>query len=519
MSNPKVALYLRLSKEDEDKKNESESITNQRNFLIEYITQRGWVTNQIYTDDGYSGTSFDRPGFNHMISDIEEGKIDIVITKDLSRLGRDYIQTGYYLEKYFPEKGIRYIAVNDGIDTFLDESQSNDMSPFKSVINDMYAKDISKKVRTALNIKKKNGKFIGSFAPFGYKKDPKDKGHLVVDDDTAKFVRDIYRLFLNGNNITTIAKILTENKVPTPSQVRGRLYKQYSKQSVWNDVIIKRILTNETYIGNLTQNKSRKINYKVNKKVNLKMEDWIIVENTHEPIISRDDFERVKAMFSKKKYCRRNINKEHLLSGIIFCSDCNGPMTFIKESPTRTYLVCSTWRKSGKVKLCTSHCIRSELVERAVIESLSNLVKGTNLENKLDNLLEGREFFPKQKDRINELTTSIQFCKQARKSLFIDKMQGIITDEDYRDMIDSFYEEEINKQNEIKDIQRYISNHNNTDRLKERITNLVSFMEIDRKVLLLLVEKIIIYTDKKIDLILSFKNPNLLSNDSEGLPD
>lgn len=276
-------LYLRLSRDDE-KNTESESIANQRLFLTNYAREHGFKINAEYCDDGYSGTTFERPAFKEMLSKIEQGNISTILTKDLSRLGRDYIKTGYYLEQYFPLHNIRYIAVNDGIDTKI-ENACNDMAPFRAVFNDMYAKDISKKVRCALDVKKREGKFIGAFAPYGYKKHPDDHNKLIIDNAQAKIVKEIFALRLSGKSYVYIARYLTEKNIPTPSE----------KSEKWNDVTIKRILTNETYIGSLTQNKSKTINYKVHKRIYLNQNDWIVVQSAHEPIISKEIFKRVNS--------------------------------------------------------------------------------------------------------------------------------------------------------------------------------------------------------------------------------
>ena len=253
----RAGLYVRLSRDDGADK-VSESIKNQQDFLLRYAAEQGYEVAEIYADDGWSGTNFDRPAFQRMIRDIEEKKINLVLTKDLSRLGRDYILTGHYLERYFPEHQIRYIAVNDGIDTF-ENSIANELNPFKAVMNDMYARDISNKVRTALTTKKQNGKFIGAFAPFGYQKSAEDKNKLEVDPLTAPTVKRIFQLFLSGESMKRIAQRLTQEGVLTPSKQR----QAQRGADRWNDVMIKRILTNETYIGNLTQNRTRKINYKL----------------------------------------------------------------------------------------------------------------------------------------------------------------------------------------------------------------------------------------------------------------
>lgn len=276
-------LYLRLSRDDE-RNSDSESIVNQRDFLHSYAERNGFEISGEFCDDGYSGTNFDRPAFCKMLNEIENGSIHIILTKDLSRLGRDYIKTGYYLEQYFPSKKVRYIAVNDGIDTLFD-TPANDMAPFRAVFNDMYAKDISKKVRSALDTKKREGKFIGALAPYGYKKHPFDHNLLIVDNEKAEIVKNIFKMRIQGLSYSEISRTLTAKGIPSPS----------SKSEKWNDVTVKRIIKNPLYSGHLVQSRTKKINYKVKKRMYLPPCDWIIVKNTHEAIISEEIFEKANS--------------------------------------------------------------------------------------------------------------------------------------------------------------------------------------------------------------------------------
>ena len=267
-----VGLYVRLSKDD-GRQGESESIENQKAYLLAYCREKGITDYRIFSDDGYSGLYFDRPAFIEML---QTPNLDTVITKDLSRLGRDYIKTGYYIENYFPTHGIRYIALNDNIDTFYGQDE---MLGFRTVMNDMYARDISKKVRTALLTKKQTGKFIGSKAPYGYSK---REGILIVNKEQAGIVREIYRQFLFGESMSGIAKNLTRWYVSSPGG------------TVWNDVTIRRILTNPTYAGHLTQNRSARLSYKLKKRKLLSETEWITVNNTHKAIVSEKAFVAVK---------------------------------------------------------------------------------------------------------------------------------------------------------------------------------------------------------------------------------
>ena len=501
-----TVLYLRLSRDDGNSA-ESESISNQRDFLIDYAEKNNLNVVEILTDDGYSGTNFDRPGFKRLIKLIEDKSIDTIITKDLSRLGRDYIQTGYYLEQYFPLHKIRYIAVNDYIDTAI-QSGNSDMTPFRAVFNDMYAKDISKKVRTALDTKKRQGKFVGAYAPYGYKKDITDKNHLVIDEGPADVVRQIFKDFLRGESVIGIAHKLTENKVPTPSEYKKLTATQKYFKGVWSDTMVKNILSNPTYIGNLTQNRSRKISYKVNKKVRLPEAEWITVEGTHEAIISKDDFEAAGELLSKRSYNkRRRAGSKHLLSGLVFCKDCGGGMTFVRESPTRTYLVCSRWRKNAKLGICTSHSIREDYVENIVKEKLRELASAINMS---EILTEAGVFFNGRAD--NEklkriLEKNIEKCKATLLSLYKDKVNGIVAASDYQELSESLKEERKVYESRLSELNNEESKCNTEKDIVESLGRIIKFEKTDRTTLLLLIDKIYVGKEKEIEILFKFDNP------------
>ena len=391
----KAGLYVRLSREDEYKQNIndfSESIKNQKEFLTEYAIKNGYSIVDVYADDGISGTTFDREEFNRMLKDIEIGRINMVITKDLSRLGRDYIKTGEYLEKYFPSKNVRYIAVNDGYDSFKDENSNNEMAPFKAVFNDMYAKDISKKVRTALKTKQIKGEYLGTTPAFGYKKDTKIKGKLVIDEESSKYVKKIFELYLSGKSILEISNILTKSEVPTPSQYAKIANTQKYIKGAWNDKSIRFILQNEVYIGNTIQNKRKKVNYKINKQVEIPKSQWIKVENTHEPIISKQDFEMTQEMLKRHSYNRagaaigRPQKNMHLLSGLLYCGNCKAPMTFIPTYKKRGYYICCSTAKRYKkeLNLCQMKLIKETEIEEKIINTLKQITQKYIDKNKFE---------------------------------------------------------------------------------------------------------------------------------------
>ncbi|MDO5396656.1 MAG: recombinase family protein [bacterium] len=501
-----TAIYLRLSRDDGTSK-ESESIQNQKAFLTQYVIKNGFYLMDIYIDDGWSGTNFDRPDFQRLLVDIERGRINCVITKDLSRLGRDYIMTGHYLERYFPQHNVRYIAVNDGIDTF-ESNVNNDMTPFKAVFNDMYAKDISRKVRTALNTKKENGLFIGSAAPYGYKKDPSNKGHLIVDEETAVIVKRIFSMYLSGAAKLGIANQLSLEHIPTPSESKNLTATQRVNKGVWNENIIHVILSNPTYIGNLAQNKSRKINYKIKGKVRLPKDKWIVVENTHEPIITKEDFNMVQELMKKRTYNPAK-GKPHLLSGMIFCSDCHGRMTFSRDD-TRSYVVCAAWRKHAKLKICTSHRIREDYLEQEVINQLREHAKKHLNKEKI--LKASQNLFTEQNEiliNIKSLEKRLSEITNIITNLYVDKTKGIITENDFiaihkkfndeREMITEQISLLNNQLDGIKETQ------DNSDNAKDLLEEFLQFDKVDRNILSLLIQKIEIFEGKKIKIYFNFK--------------
>lgn len=291
---PKVALYLRLSREDEGG-GESASIESQRSYLRQYVEKQGWQVAGEYIDDGYSGLNFDRPQFQRLLADIRRGAVNTVLTKDLSRLGRDQIFTAYYYQIYFPQHDVRYISVAEGFDSAQTGVESA-LFPFLTAANDFYTADISRKVRAALTARKREGRFIGSFAPFGYQKDRERPGHLLPEPETAEVVKAMFQAYLRLGSVSGVARMLTGQGVPTPAQVQGRT----DTSGVWSATMVRRILTNPTYAGHLTQNRRVKVNYKIKKRRTLPETEWITVRNTHQAIIGQEEFDRVQSRLARR---------------------------------------------------------------------------------------------------------------------------------------------------------------------------------------------------------------------------
>ena len=442
----KVGIYLRLSREDE-KIGESGSISTQRDLLMNYIRDHDLLFVDEYVDDGVSGTTFDRTGFNRMIKDCEEKKINMIITKDTSRLGRDHIEFGYYVERYFPEHNIRYVAVNDGIDTF-NNSSANDMLVFKSAFNDMYVKDISNKLRSSLYTKKRNGLFVGCYAPYGYKKAEEDKHKLEIDPQSAGVVRRIFDMFVSGDSLTKICDTLTNEHVPTPSMQKNMKMGQVGYHfGVWSTRTVGSILQNPTYIGNLTQCRNKKVNYKSKKRVHTKRDEWIIAEGAVEPIVEKEIFELAGEMFksNKNRGIKGNgITDKLLFRGLIYCKECGHTIGFREYlQQTRKYgLVhriygnCNYWVKRKKQDVCTPHSVKYQIIEDLVLNSLRNMAEKYLDRNNLENILKNSDKMKNKKDIINQEIFRIeQVIEKNNKKIDIcynDKLEGNITYEMYK---------------------------------------------------------------------------------------
>ncbi len=354
---------MRLSKEDEENK-ESKSISNQKIYLNNYINKFEYKNVYEYIDDGYSGTNFNRPAFNQLLKDIENKKINIIITKDSSRLGRNVSWVTYYIEEYFPSKKIRYISIDDNYDSENINSTEMELLTFKTLFNDYYCRDISKKIRSSLKIKKIEGKFTGWKAPYGYKKSKKDKYHLEIDKSVEKNVKEIFKLAYEKNTPSKIALILNNKNIKSPSEYIGL------KNSKWSTKTITDILTNETYIGNLTQGKRKKINHKLKQSITLPKDEWIIKRNTHEPIINKYIFDIVQENLSKSKNIKKNNIKNYRLLNLMYCKECLSKIGINKKN-NNLYCVCNNYKKNYKYKKCTPHSYNYLKLEKKIIEELN----------------------------------------------------------------------------------------------------------------------------------------------------
>ena len=501
-----VGLYIRLSREDENKTDVSESITNQKSLLLQYVKENNLRVYDIYIDDGYSGTTFDRPGFNRLINDIENKLVNMIITKDMSRLGRDYIKTGYYLEKYFPEHNIRYIAITDNIDTYLNNS-NNDIAPFKAIMNDYYAKDISKKIKSSLRAKQKEGKWVGSRCPYGYDKDINNKNHLVINEEQAGIVRYIFDLSLNGLTCFKIANKLTLENIKTPAQYYNFNWKNNYNMNMgkWHPKTIKDILTNRLYTGDLVQNRRSKVNYKIKKVVYNKECDYIVVPNTHEAIIDKELFDRVQSLIPKN--VGRNEKREnHLLDGLLYCGECNHRISVSprRKIDNRCYTVCNYYRTYLKQKVCTMHSNNYDILEDKILELLKEYcLKYMDKKSILNRVINTNNDKQNNLRYIKNLEKEISNINDNLDSIYIDRLNKNISEEQFN-RVKIKLETELNiKLDKIKELKKEKTQNNNIDREKY-IREVLELNNISRDIIINLIDRIEIFEDKKINLILKF---------------
>lgn len=364
--NYKAAAYLRLSKEEYNNEKESNSIINQRQIIDNYLKEhKEYKLVDYYVDDGYSGTNFDRPEFQRMLEDIKNKKIDVIIIKDLSRLGRNYIETGNFVEVVFPAMGVSVISVDENYEMDSLDYYGSDYVPLKNLFNDMYAKDISKKVRSSLIVKKHNGEFVGKLAPYGYIKDPKDKHKFLIDKNVSHIIKKIFDMILDGKSRKEVADFLNQNDILTPSEYLNiNTDKDVAVMKKWNSEMVNSILRNENYTGTLFQGKKRKLNYRVNKKINIDKENWIVTENHHEAIINKEKFDKVQDILDRQT----KVNKDgsiDILSGFLKCKCCGSNM-LKRSSKGKVYYYCSNYyrKKSCENNKSLSRSILDELIKK-----------------------------------------------------------------------------------------------------------------------------------------------------------
>ena len=416
-----AALYVRLSRDDENE-GDSDSIAHQIEILTKYAKDHDFARYRVYKDDGYSGTSFRRPGFQEMLSDIEAGNIHTVIVKDMSRFGRNYLEVGLYTEVRFPEMGVRFIAVNDGVDS--DNFMDNDFTPFRNIINEWMAKDTSKKIRSVFHAKGMSGKRLSTNAPHGYIRD--GDGKLLKDAETAPVVELIFQLFAEGNGPGKIARMLKEREIPTPGTVEflrtGRTRNYHPDDPCrWTSESVANILDQDAYLGRTTNFKTTKLSYKSKKTIANPPEKWVVFEDTHEAIIDRDTWDMVQKARGQRRRPTK-MGEMGMFSGLAFCADCGAKLYHCRTTSWTHEQECYTCASYRTRKQCSAHYIRAVVLEQLVLQNLQRVVAYAQededefvrrvIENKMavksTEQEQAKRRLEKQEHRINELDAIIQ---------------------------------------------------------------------------------------------------------------
>ena len=520
----RVVLYLRLSKEDVDKVNEgddSASIKNQRLLLTDYALKNNFQIVKVYSDDDESGLYDDRPSFEQMIEDAKLGLFDIIIAKTQSRFSRNMEHIEKYLHHDFLNLGIRFIGVVDGVDTAIASNKKS--RQINGLVNEWYCEDLSENIRSAFKIKMKNGQFLGSSCPYGYKRDPKNHNHLIIDEYAADVVIRIFELYLSGYGKAKIGSILSEEGVLIPTlykqQILGENYKNsraLKTTRVWSYQTIHSILNNQTYVGDLVQNKTNKLSYKDKKKVSMPKEEWIIVENTHDAIISREIFNRVQEM--QKIKTRSVIGNEikGMFTGILFCADCKHSMSRKYERRgTHQFIgyICKTYKQHGK-KFCNSHSIKNCDLEELVLNSIKEEARKILSQADVDEL---KKFEVIESSRTNyefqqrQLENQIEKIGNYKKKTYNNFMEELIGKEEYVDYIGEYdrqiKELQLQKENVLEKMKMQDKLDSQHDEWVEAFKNYIDVSELTREMVLELINKIEVHEDGMIDIYYRFSNP------------
>lgn len=513
-----AGLYCRLSKDDGNSV-ESMSIWSQKVMLKQFAESNSIAIYDYYVDDGYSGTNFERPSFKKMITDIENGKINCVITKDLSRLGRNYLQSGAYIEMYFPQKNIRYIAITDGIDTL--NSNQNDIMPFKNILNEMYAKDTSKKVKSAIQSRMREGTYIGSKAPFGYLKDHNNKRRLIIDEKTKPIIELIYKLCLEGKGTQLISQELMKRKIPRPSAFVENAEKLYGlteeNKYQWSHRMVLNVLRDPVYCGNMARNKRPTLSFKNSKRLYIPKSDYIYAKDTHEGIVSEEIWEQVQTMIDKRK-CnnKKGLYYDNIFQGLVRCPKCGYALTpktdyrlKKKELIDFVHFSCSTYKKYG-VNACSSHRIEARDLYNIVLEDIQyhgnmalsakeDFVEKIIEKIEVEKIDEGKELSNKLELKKNQLAE----LDRSYEQLYEDRLDGNITERNFNLMNVSISKKQDKLIEEIKllegDIEVSFETEDNYKKFMDNISKYAKIKSLNRYILNQIIDKIYVYDKEEID--------------------
>ena len=504
-----TALYCRLSQDDKQE-GDSNSIINQKKILKKYALDRGYTNIQFYIDDGVSGTTFNRAGFQSMIADVETGKVKRVIVKDMSRLGRDYLQVGMYTEIFFPEHDVHFIAVNDGVDS---NQEDNEFTPFRNIINEWYAKDTSKKIRAVKRSKGMAGEHIGSHPPYGYMKNPENKKEWIIDEEAAEVVREIFRLCVGGYGPTQIANILTERKILCPTyyalEKGGKPRTALpADKFTWNGPVVAKILDRMDYLGHTVNFKTHVKSYKVHKTIYNSPDQWKVFEGTHEAIIDKETFEIVQKIRAGKRRPTR-MGEMPMFSGLLYCADCGRKLSFHRkadEPAEKHHYLCENYRSN--TANCTMHYIRNVVVERIVLENLKEVIQYvSNYEDEFVRMVmdsdmrqRNRELSQKKK-RLSEVQKRIGELDTIFQRIYEDNIIGKLSDERFMKMSKGYEDEQHTLQVEADEIQSELQQEEkksvDVKRFLAIVKKYTDLTELTPEILREFIDKIIVHAPDK----------------------
>ena len=508
-----TALYCRLSRDDE-LQGDSNSIINQKAILQKYADDNGFGNTMFFVDDGYSGTNFDRPDWERLISLAEDGKIGTVVVKVMSRLGRDYLKVGYYTEVFFPGLNIRFIAINNGVDSA--NQQDSDFTPFLNIINEWYAKDTSKKIRAVFKAKGQSGKPLCTNPPYGYVKDPEDKSRWIIDPEAAEVVREIFSLCVKGYGPTQIAKELTRRQIENPvahARKQGLTLPAKTLDEdpcAWHDSTVARLLTRVEYLGHTANFKTYRKSYKNKKQMHNDRSEWQIFENTHEAIIDQETFDIVQKIRDGRRRLTP-MGEMPILSGMLFCADCGAKLYQVRGrgwEHSKEYFVCATYRKQkGK---CSSHQIRNVVIEQLLLDDIRRvtayarehedefvrLVTQKSKQETERNLRESKKELEAAKARVTKLDGIIQ-------RLYEDNIEGKVSDERFAKLTATYEAEQRQLEYRIAELQSFMVNAKNeslgVDTFLSMVRSYTDIKELDAEIIRVFVEKILVYKAEKVD--------------------
>lgn len=516
-----ATLYLRLSRDDGDKE-ESNSITGQRELLRDFIRNRPELREYaVRIDDGFTGSNFERPDFKKMMEDVKEGRTNCIIVKDLSRFGRNYLDAGEYIEKIFPFLGVRFIAVNDNYDSLGEKSASDDLViPFKNLINEAYCRDISVKVRTQLEIKRKSGQYIGAFAVYGYMKDETDKNRLIVDEYAADIVRDIFAWKLDGMSPQDIAVQLNQSGILSPMEYKKSLGMKFATsfkanaQAAWSANSVLRILKNPVYIGVLTQGKETTPSYKVRKRIIKPEDEWAVIPDSHEPIVRREDFETVQKVLTLDTRRSPDDSSVQLFSGMVFCGECGASMvrkTVPSGNKKYVYFVCSAHKQD---KSCSSHGIRDEALEEVVLETVKQYIRDVI---DLDDILSMTDTAPlrtaeaqKVQRQLDKKRSEHERLQKLLMSLYENLADGIIDRDEYARLKQNYSGRAAECEKQMDALQEslaQIKEHGGEHReWMMQFRKHQNITELERSIAVALIDRILIYKDNRVEVHFRFED-------------